>query len=231
MQASSTSLLRTMLSIASATALTLASASAAQAAVSIDTTFSFDAVASGTDANLAIGSANSLIRFDNAKLFDDLDIYGDPIPGQTHWGIDTDYTEAVTVSNPIDHWRNAAPSGINALNTADGPVLLSFSTPLSLSSFAFTLENTTFGQPFAEVLFLNATGHVVQTFSFQQDLSGARFQIDNIAPDVSAIVLPSGKFVDDVHIATSAVPEPSGVALALLGMGTAGAIIRRRRQA
>ena len=211
------------------TALALASASA-QAAVGIDTTFTFDAVASGTHANLAIGSANSLIRFDNAKLFDDLDANGDPIPGQFHWGIDTDDTiPAVTVDNPIDFWRNAAPSGINALNTAYGPVLLSFSTPLTLDTFSFTLENTTFGMPSADVLFLDATGHVVQTFSFQQDLSGATFQVSSIAPNVSAIVLPSGKFVDDVHIATSAVPEPSGVALALLGMGTVGAIIRRRR--
>lgn len=223
-----TTSLRAALALA---AITLASAST-QAAVTIDTTFSFDAVASGTDANLAIGNANSLIRFDNAKLFDDLDANGDPIPGQFHWGIDPDDTiPAVTVDNPLDYLRNAAPSGINALNTAYGPALLSFSTPITLVSFAFTLENTSYGQPFAEVLFLNATGHVVQTFSFQQDLSGARFQIDNIAPDISAIVLPSGKFVDDVHIATSPVPEPSGVALGLLGIGTVGAIIRRRRSA
>jgi hypothetical protein len=221
-----TTFLRASLGIA---AITLASASA-QAAVTIDTTFTFDAVASGTEANLAIGSANSLIRFDNAKLFDDLDVNGDPIPGQFHWGIDTDDTiPAVTVDNPVDFWRNAAPSGINALNTAYGPVLLSFSTPLTLSTFSFTLENTTFGMPSADVLFLDATGHILQTFSFQQDLSGATFQISSIAPNISAIVLPSGKFVDDVHIATSAVPEPSGVALALLGMGTVGAFIRRRR--
>lgn len=223
-----TTSLRATLALA---AITLASASA-QAAVTIDTTFNFDSVASGTHADLAIGSANSLIRFDNAKLFDDLDANGDPIPGQFHWGIDTDDTiPAVTVDNPLDYWRNNAPSGINALNTAYGPVLLSFSTPLTLGNFAFTLENTTFGQPFAEVLFLNATGHVVQTFSFQQDLSGVRFELDNIAPDISAIVLPSGKFIDDVSIVTSAVPEPSGVALALLGMGTVSAILRRRRSA
>ncbi|RZK99132.1 MAG: PEP-CTERM sorting domain-containing protein [Rubrivivax sp.] len=220
---------RTALTLAAATAITLASAST-HAAVAIDTTFSFDDVASGTNANLAIGSLSSLVRFDNAKLFDDLDVNGDPISGQFHWGIDTDDTlAAVTVSNPIDHWRNAAPSGINALNTADGPVLLSFNAPLTLSHFGFTLENTTYGMPSADILFLDATGHVVQTFSFQQDLSGATFQISSIAPNISAIVLPSGKFVDDVHIATSAVPEPSGVVLALLGMATAGAAIRRRR--
>ncbi|MDE2402962.1 MAG: hypothetical protein KGL90_14985 [Burkholderiales bacterium] len=190
---------------------------AAHASVAIDTVLNFDAVASGTNANSAIGTLSSLIRFDNAVRVQDLDLNGDPIADQFHWEVDTDTTiPAVTVDNPIDFWRNAAPSGLNALNAAYGPVLMEFSSPLTLTHFSFTLENTPYGQPFADVLFLDNTGHVLQTLTFAQDQSGATVTAMSLPSSVSSIVLPAGKFVDDIHV--SAVPEPQSAVLALLGL-------------
>ena len=191
-------------------------ASAAQASYY----FNFDGVTAGTTANAAIGTAFPNVSFANAVFAPNLDIYGSDIPGTEHWQVDADpTTPAVIVENPLSYSRGAAPSGTNALNALWQPVLMQFSTPINLSSFAATQENSSFGllAP-AHLLFLDSAGAVLKDVAFDQTIPGFTITTGAFSGNVSSIVLPSGKFYDNMNVNVSAVPIPAAWVLLSSGL-------------
>ena len=109
---------------------------------SLSFNFNFDGVASGSQANSAIGSATGMVSFVNAVYAPLLDGFGDPIPGSERWMPDPDpATPAVVVEDPSTSY-GPAPSVANALNALWQPVLMQFANPVWLDMFSVTLDNS-----------------------------------------------------------------------------------------
>lgn len=194
----------------------------------LSASFSFDSVSSGSLASLF---NTSLVTFHNAKFAPTLDGFGDPVPGTEHWQIDTasDTAFPLKVENPSLYGRGSAPSPANALNGLDQEILVQFDRAYDLSSFGFTMENSSFGVPFAAVSFVSGASTVL-TVGLDQTVSGFVFSQGAVS-GVTGVVLPGGKFYDNVTVTgnAAAVPEPSTWA-ALVGVAALGAAALRRRR-
>ena len=194
-------------------------------------TLGFDSLPAGSNADPALANSYGLgqVSFSYASFGPSLDpATGDAAPGTEHWG--TDFSAgipAVSVANPILFGRGSAPSGVNALNALDQPVLLYFNGS-SLQSFKATLDRSTRtgnASPFQEVLYLNDAGTVVKSQTIDTSKSLATFQAPALE-GVSMVVLPGGKFYDNLAIVT--IPEPGTLAL----LATAGGllVVKSRRR-
>ena len=133
------------------------------------------------------------------------------------------------MENPTLYGRGNAPSPTNALNGLDQEILVQFNQAYDLSSFGFTLENSSFGVPFAAVSFVSGASTVL-TVGLDQTVSGFVFSQGAVS-GVTGVVLPGGKFYDNVTVSgnAAAVPEPSTWA-ALVGVAALGAAALRRRR-
>ena len=208
-----------------AAALTLA-VSAGQSQAAAAYTLNFDGVASGSAANTdAVALANG-ISFDFAQLLPDKDAFGDTIPNSDKWQIDPD-APPVLATNPLGRQYGAAPSGVNALEGVDQPVLMHFASPIDLGTFAVTLDNSTFGNPPpSDILFLDANKTVIGTLSTSQPVPGFVGAISAPIFGVKEIVLASGAFYDNITVA----PVPVPAAVWLFGSAVGGVLGLRRQR-
>ncbi len=210
----------------------------AQAAPSY--TFTFDDTNASLLANTGALSLSSGVSFHNATLVGDpdgfggqiTDTFGNAIPGATsHWEIDPVYLDASVVS-PDYYGRSvgASASGL-ALDANFSPILVNFGNVGPLASFSMALDGS--GQrnnwgPNAELLFVDHTGHVVQTVLFDQSVDSAVVTVNGIHASATGVILANGKLYDNLTV-TAAVPEPTSLALMLAGMGVVAVAARRRR--
>jgi len=190
--------------------------------------FNFDTVTSGTQANLAIGSAAGMVSFVNAVYAPLLDGFGDPIPGSERWMPDpAPATPAVVVEDPSTYAYGPAPSVANALNALWQPVLMQFANPVRLDAFSVTLDNSTYGNlSLVSLLFLDAAGTVLKSMDIDQTIPGLTVAEGPVSGAVSSVLLPSGAFYDDIGF--TAVPEPATWTLLAGGLLLLSCAVRRR---
>ena len=112
-----------------------------------------------------------------------------------------------------------APSGTQALDGRSDQVLVQFARPTQLTAFSVAMDNSSYGFPAnVNLLFLDANGQtVLQSGAFQQNITTG-FGVTFAPTTVSAVLLPSGKFYDNITV--TAVPVPT--AAWLLGSGLFG---------
>ena len=107
---------------------------------------------------------------------------------------------------------------------------MQFAQPIQLTGFSVAMDNSSYGFPAnVNLLFLDTNGQTVQpSGSFQQNITTG-FGVTFLAPaTVSAVLLPSGKFYDNITV--TAVPVPA--AAWLLGSGLLGFVgVARRSKA
>ena len=202
---------------------------AASAAQATPIVLNFDGVPSGSAAN---GVASGLgLHFDLASLLPLLDAFGDPIPGSEAYRPDPEPFDVVRVSDPNARFYGNAPSPVNALDAIDQGVLITFDAPVALSSFAVTLDQSTFGFPGVfDIVFQNDVGAALRLLPTSQSIPGFTASLSGALTQVASIYLPSGAYYDNLSF--EVVPEPGSVVLLGLGLAGLGATRRgaRRRE-
>lgn len=169
------------------------------------------------------------VTFDYA-YYETEDEFGDPLANP---GFRTD--SPAMAGDPSVTGYGAAISG-TAIDATVGPVMLSFSSPITISGFGIVLDNSTMGtipqvggDPAfgTNILFYDASDVLVGFVGLDQTVSG--FTITNdpgTFENVSKMILPSGAYYDNMSFVTQPVPEPGAAALGGLGLLT---LLRRRR--
>lgn len=187
----------------------------------------FDGVPSGSEANSATPAG---VSFYNAHLSLDQDSSGADIAGSEKWQIDT-ANPSLDVSDPNYRGYGKAPSGINALNAVDQPVLMLLAQPINLGFFSVTLDNSTRGNPGdSPIQFYSRNGNVdtlVGSLSADQSISGYTAATADPLASVDLILFPSGAYYDNISMA--AVPEPATTGVVLAVAAAVGAIWLRRK--
>lgn len=205
------------------------------ASASANYSFNFDGVASGTSANNSIVNSYADVSFLSGFVTADLDTNGyeildmnnQTIPGFTHW--ETYQDSDIRVRDPQFYSAGLAPSGTNALDAKFEQVFMKFSTAQELTSFSMQLDNSTFGQPNANLFFVDSLGKVFSTIAFDQSQSGSIITT-GAQSNVSGIILSSGKLYDNINIATvAAVPEADTYMMLITGLALVGGISRRKK--
>ncbi len=221
--------------LALAAALTICTGSASAGSFTIN----FDSLRDGDYASSDPVAQAHGVTFKSAYLTADLDdegyeildLYGNFIPGYTHWTTYTDDFADLIVRDPNYYGRGDAPSGTLALDAMFDQTLIGFATPLVLTGFSFDLDASRFGYPFAmDLLFLDGDGKTIFDTSF---VSSGLFNFDiEFAPLlVHGILLPStSKLYDTLTFTTATqVAAPAGLLLLSVGFGVLGLATSRRR--
>lgn len=177
-------------------------------------TINFDKLTDGALASAdAIAQAHG-VTFASGQLTDIVDPVTFDVIGQ-HWLADPAYS--IYASSPSSIGWGAAPSGQIAIDGRYDQVLMQFAAPVQLTHFSVAMDNSSFGFPAnVDLLFLDANGQIVRSDSFQQNITSS-FDANFLAPTtVSAVLLPSGKFYDNIGV--TAVPVPAAWALLSSGL-------------
>lgn len=190
----------------------------------VTTIVDFDGLISGSIANLDPGVIGFALN--NATLTPNLDSFGSPIPGSDHWVPDPIYGSA-TVANSFDAGYGTAPTGAITLDGSQGPLLLNFDTPVTLNSFAITLDTDTFGSNLFTADFYGPGDTLLASVPVFQTTPGFIVNAPASLNGVSYVVLPSGAMYDHLAVDFTPVPEPSGIVLLL---GALAPLVRRRRR-
>lgn len=189
-------------------------------------TITFDGLANGAVANGdAVALANG-VSFSSGTLADIYDADWNVV-GQ-HWITDAT-AGALVAANPTLIGWGTTPSAANGLDARFDQVLMQFAAPLQLSSFSFATDNSSFGFPgYTHLEFLDANGQTIATSADFIQAATTSFTADFSASPltVSGVLLPAGKFYDDVSV--TAVPEPGTTALMVSGLLLLGAVTRRQ---
>ncbi|MDB6079698.1 MAG: uncharacterized protein JWO82_3445 [Akkermansiaceae bacterium] len=189
------------------------------------TTFDFD----GSDVATTTGTALGTTVTVQGAYWETLDDNGDPLATP---GFRPDVTATVTAADPNVFGYGPAISG-KAIDGTNGPLLFNFTVAQTISNFGITLDNSTFGNipttggdpAFGtNILFYDAADNLIGFIPVDQTVSGFTVNDASTFANVSKIVLPSGAYYDNMNF--TAVPEPA--ALALAGLGTLLAFVRRR---
>ncbi len=192
----------------------------------------FDNVTTGATATSA---APTGIEFYQAHYVNDLDASGDEIPNTTKWQIDTENNALfpVTVENPALNGYGAAPSGNNALDAREQPVLMHFDTAQNLDTFSVTLDNSSFGNLSQSALyFLDASKAIISQVSFDQTILGLIVNLSTPLTGVQEILLSSGAFYDNISFSNNSVapvPLPAAFPLLISALSMLGVFGRRRK--
>lgn len=183
------------------------------ASAQLSFTFDFEGVPSGSLAN---SFSTPRVSFHQARFVPLLDLFGDPVPNSEHWEIDAanDALFPVTVENPLNYDRGAAPSGENALQALWQPVLISFAAVYSLEHFSVTLDQDSFGLP-GQISFINSN-RVIGQLEIDPSVPGEIVTASS-SRGITGIVLPGGAFYDDVRLTLAPVPVPEPSTYGLFG--------------
>ena len=195
---------------------------AATSARAVNVIVDFDALNSGDPANN--DAAVTGFSFSYGVLEPLLDSFGVPIPGSDHWVTDIPSGSA-TVSDTALAGYGAAPTGTLALDATPQPVLLTFSGPVDLTSFAVTLDNSPFGFDGFNAEFYGAGDVLLGSVPVIQSSPGYLVSASGLS-GVSYLMLPSGAMYDHFVMNYAPVPEPGS---ALLMLGALVPLARRRR--
>lgn len=210
-----------------AAALALAVSAALPASAS-SFVLNFDGIADGANANSDPVTLAHGITFSEAQLIPDADEFGDAIPGSDKWQ-SVPGASAIVARDPntfAGGFYGAAPSGLNALDVRDAPVLLTFAAPLDLTQFSVTLDRSSFGNLFpVEVLFLGTDKHVLGSFITDQSVPGFTGMLPAPVFGVKEVLLSTTAYYDDISV--SAIPLPAPIIMLGAGIMALGAGRRR----
>ena len=184
--------------------------------------FNYDSVPSGNPASLFDTFPLSTTY---AILAPDVDGFGSDIPGTDRWRPDVT-APPVTVDDPT-LFGSSTTSSPNALNAKFQPVLLSFALSLSSLQFSLRLDGDTYGDPSADILFLDANGATLQSLPVDQTQPGALLSLTGLS-GVTGILLPGGAFYDNLSL--DAVPEAGTWAAIVTASALTGWQSWRRRR-
>lgn len=229
-------------------ALLAATTVSANAANSVNVSFNFDNVSSGTTANSLLDNdvATTFMHFANSDYvtdsgYDDLDL-----TAPSHWIDASSIYGDVLVKNNAALFGDYAVSGQNILWNDHAPILVLFNTAVNINSFSVQQDLSGFGNPQigGSILgFLDESGHIITSLNqyfTQTDGTGQSatnpgrglLLTANNVNNVHGIFLSSGVNYDNFSInavAVAAVPEPTTYAMMLAGLGLMGAVVRRRQ--
>lgn len=205
------------------TLLTLALVNLIAPALQAATLFTFNSSPLTTTTGDPLGTT---VAIDYATFVTE-DEFGEPLT-TPYFGVDTT-APLVTASNPLTAGYGNPIDG-DALDALFSPVLFTFGTPLDISGFSATLDNSDLGT-------LPAFGTSIEFYDSAEALI-ASIAIDQTIPlfnaigtgtytGVSKILFTSGAFYDNVEF-ISVVPEPSS-SVALGVIGVFGLTMFRRR--
>ena len=209
-------------------ALALAVATTLPAAAS-SFVLNFDGLADGANANGDAVAVAHNVTFHEAQFVPDLDEFGDAIAGSEKWqpvlaGAPIMARDPSTFAGGV---YGPAPSGTNALDVRDAPVLMSFATPLDLTQFSFTLDRSTLGNPFVvDVLLLGVDKQLLASIATVQSVSGYSGVLATPVLGVKEILLSTTAYYDDISVSTVPLPAP----VAMLGAAVISLAAARRRR-
>jgi hypothetical protein len=184
----------------------------------------FDGVASGSTADSAASGLG--IHFALASFLPLLDGSGDPIPGSEAYRPDPNAIDEARVGDPNVRGYGNAPSPGNALDAIDQGIVILFDAPVTLASFAVTLDQSAFGFPGAfDIVFQGDAGAALQSLPTSQNVPGFTASFAGTLANVASIYLPSGAYYDDLRF--EVVPEPATALLMALGLGGLASIRRK----
>lgn len=186
----------------------------------------FDNVSSGTDAN--VSTAGTGLSFTYAVSAPKLDQDGAEIPDSDYWQNDVT-APTVTVSDPSLRGYGTAPSGINALDAIDQPVLMHFANPVHLGSFSFVLDKSIFGNIGNSLIyFLDANHQTIGQLGSDQTIPGYTPSNGVSFYGVQDVVLATGAYYDNI---TLTIPEPGTLPLLALSLVQIGVMMAHKKQA
>ena len=206
-------------------AAALGAASANSSAGVISGSFDFDNVASGSSADSALGAYSSIIHFGNADTVADVDAFGDPT-GTFHWVDGTASYGDVLAKND-----GTAVSKPNVLWNNHQPILVMFSSPLTVAAFSIQADTSGHGNPGGTYMaFLDGTGHGIDGARFLYSAyanPGLLIQSTAAFDNVRAVLLSGDTSYD--NMAFTAMPEPGTGVLLAGALALLGAMTRSRR--
>jgi hypothetical protein len=187
--------------------------------------------AQAADYHFDFSQADSLTRYAGVSFSNAInaDIYDANfnIIGQ-HWITDTD-TPAVGLEAMSTYgYQGSAANGVTGLQALWQPVLMSFASPISISSFSLKQDDSSYGFPgHTQIRFLDANGQQIGSEIDYLQSGTVNISSAMARTGVSSIMLASGKFYTNIDV-ISAVPEAETYAMLLAGLAVLAVVGRRR---